>query len=131
MTGLDTLYKAALWVAILGLAAWGLGLAFVPEQVHGLGNTEPMNRPTGATLGAALVGLAIVLLYMATDQTARLVQAAAIAVALLVLMRLYLMFGNESVVINTATLGSAVIGAVVAIIMYLKTGAPAATPKNK
>ncbi len=131
MTVPDTLYRAALWVAIIGLAAWGLGLAFLPDLVYGIGNTNPMNRATAATLGAALVGLAIMLLYMATDQTARLVQAAAIAVALLVLMRLYLMFGNESVVINTATLGSAVIGAVVAIIMYLKTGAPAATPKNK
>ncbi len=124
MTGLDTLYKAALWVAILGLAAWGLGLAFFPGQVHGIGNTEPMNRATGGTLGAAMVGLAIVLLYMAIDQTARLVQAAAIAVALLVLMRLYLMYGNETVLVNAATLGSVVIGAGVAIIMFMKGGAP-------
>ncbi len=128
MTINDTLHRAALWVAIIGLAAWGLGLVYLPELVHGIGNTDPMNRATGATLGAALVGLAIVFLYMAIDQTARLMQAAAIAMALLVVMRLYLMFGNESVLVNTATLGSAVIGAVVAIIMFIK-GAPAAEPK--
>ena len=128
MTGIDTLHRAALWVAIIGLAAWGLGLAFMSELVHGMGNTAPMNPSTTATLGAALVGIAIVLLYMAIDQTARLVQAAAIAVALLVLMRLYLMFVNESVLINRVTLWSVGIGAVVAIIMCVK-GAPAATPK--
>ncbi len=130
MFTVDTLYKAALWVAIIGLAAWGLGLVYMPEQVHGIGNTAPMNRATGETLGAALVGIAIVLLYMAIDQTARLVQAAAIAVAILVLMRLYLMFVTETVVVNTATLGSAVIGAVVAIIMFIKA-APVAEPKKK
>ncbi|MFQ5626511.1 MAG: hypothetical protein ACE5FM_07655, partial [Methyloligellaceae bacterium] len=85
---------------------------------------------SAATLGAALVGLAVVFLYMATDQTARLVQAAAIAVALLVLMRLYLMFGNETVLVNAETLGSVVIGAVVAIIMFIKV-APAEAPKKK
>ena len=131
MTVTDTLYRSALWVAIIGLAAWGLGLAYMPDLVHGIGNTDPMNRATTATLGAALVGLAIVLLCMATDQQEKLAQAAAIAVALLVLMRLYLMFGNESVLVNTATLGSVVIGAVVAIIMFMKGYAPAATPKKK
>ncbi len=130
MTGLDTLHKAALWVAIIGLAAWGLGLVFLPELVHGFGNTEPMNRATAATLGAALVGLAIVFLYMAIDLTARLMQAAAIAMVLLVVMRLYLMFGNESVLVNTVTLASVGIGAVVAIILFIKA-APAATPKKK
>ena len=131
MTVTDTLYRSALWVAIIGLAAWGLGLAFMPDLVYGIGNTDPMNRATAATLGAALVGLAIVLLCMATDQQEKLAQAAAIAVALLVLMRLYLMFGNESVLVNTATLGSVVIGAGVAIIMFMKGYAPAATPKKK
>jgi len=130
MFTVDTLYKAALWVAIIGLAAWGFGLVYMPEQVHGMGNTAPMNPSTTATLGAALVGLAIVLLCMAIDQTARLVQAAAIAVAILVLMRLYLMLMTETVLINTVTLGSAVIGAVVAIIMFIKA-APVAEPKKK
>ncbi len=130
MFTVDTLYRAALWVAIIGLAAWGFGLVYVPEQVHGWGNTAPMNPSTTATLGAALVGLAIVLLYMAIDQTARLVQAAAIAVAILVLMRLYLMLVTDTVLINTVTLGSAVIGAVVAIIMFIKA-APVAEPKKK
>ncbi len=134
MTITDTLYRVALWVAIIGLAAWGFGLVYMPEQVHGMGNTAPMNPSTTATLGAALVGLAIVLLCMATDQQEKLAQAAAIAVALLVLMRLYLMLVTETVVVNTATLGSAVIGAVVAIIMFIKAApkaAPAATPKKK
>ena len=131
MTVPDTLYRAALWVAIIGLAAWGLGLAFLPDLVYGIGNTNPMNRATAATLGAALAGLAIVLLCMATDQKAKLAQAAAIAVALLVLMRLYLMYGNETVLVNAATLGSVVIGAGVAIIMFMKGDAPAATPKKK
>ncbi len=129
MTVTDTLYRSALWVAIIGLAAWGLGLAFLPDLVYGIGNTNPMNRATAATLGAALAGLAIVLLCMATDQQEKLAQAAAIAVALLVLMRLYLMFGNESVLVNTVTLGSVGIGAVVAIIMCVKA-APAAEPKK-
>ena len=130
MFTVDTLYKAALWVAIIGLAAWGLGLVYAPEQVHGMGNTAPMNPSTTATLGAALVGIAIVLLYMAIDQTARLVQAAAIAVAILVLMRLYLMLVTETVLINTATLGSAVIGAVVAIIMFIKAASAAKLKKE-
>ena len=130
MFTVDTLYKAALWVAIIGLAAWGFGLVYIPEQVHGMGNTAPMNPSTTATLGAALVGIAIVLLYMAIDQTARLVQAAAIAVAILVLMRLYLMLVTETVLINTATLGSAVIGAVVAIIMFIKAASAAKLKKE-
>ena len=130
MFTVDTLYKAALWVAIIGLAAWGFGLVYIPEQVHGMGNTAPMNPSTSATLGAALVGLAIVLLYMAIDQTVRLVQAAAIAVAILVLMRLYLMLVTETVLINTATLGSAVIGAVVAIIMFIKAASAAKLKKE-
>ena len=130
MTGLDTLYRPALWVAIIGLAAWGLGLAFFPEQVYGIGNTDPMNRATSATLGAALVGLAVVFLFMALDQAARLVQAAAIAVALLVVMRAYLMFGNESVLVNEVTILSLVIGGAVAIIMFIETE-PAATPEKK
>jgi len=129
MTILDTLYRLALWVAIIGLAAWGLGLAFFPQQVHGIGNTDPMNRATAATLGAALIGLAVVFLYMALDQAARLVQAAAIAVALLALMRAYLMFGNESVLVNTVTVGNLMIGAVVAFILFIKTE-PAATPEK-
>jgi hypothetical protein len=89
-----------------------------------------MNSATTGTLGAAMVGLAIVLLYLAFDQTAKLAQAVAIAVAIMVLMRLYLMFVTGSAIINTATLGSAMIGAVVAIIMFLKA-APAATPEKK
>ena len=131
MIGVDPLYRPALWVGSLGLVAWGLCLVIIPEHVLAWGNSGPMNPAITGTLGAAMVGLAIVLLYIAFDQTAKLVQAVAIAVAIMVLMRLYLMFVTGSVIINTATLGSAVIGAVVAIIMYLKTGAPAATPKNK
>ena len=131
MTGLDTLYKATLWVVILGLASWGLGLVFVPEQVHGTGNTELMNPTTTATLGAVLIGLAIMLLFIATDQVAKLALAAAIAVAILVLMRASLMFGAEIVLVNTITLGSLVIGGAVAIIMFIKGTTPVATPEKK
>ncbi len=130
MTGVDPLYRPALWVGSLGLVAWGLCLVIIPEHALAWGNSGPMNSSITGTLGAAMVGLAIVLLYLAFDQTAKLAQAVAIAVAIMVLMRLYLMFVTGSVIINTATLGSAVIGAVVAIIMFLKA-APAATPEKK
>jgi len=89
-----------------------------------------MNPAITRTLGAAMLGLAIVLLFIVIDQTAKLVQAVAIAVAIVVLMRLYLMFVTGSVIVNTATLGSVVIGTVVAIIMFIKA-APAATPEKK
>jgi hypothetical protein len=131
MTGVDPLYRPALWVGSIGLVAWGLCLAIIPEHVLAWSNTGPMNPSITGTLGAAMVGLAIVLLYIAFDQTAKLVQAVAIAVAIMVLMRFYLMFVTGSVIINTATLGSAVIGAGVAIIMFMKGDAPAATPKKK
>ena len=130
MSGVDPLNRPVIGVAGIGLAAWGIGLAFFPEQVHGWGNTGAMNPAIMGTLGAASVGLAIVLLYIAIDQTARLVQAAAIAVAIVVLMRFYLMFVTGSVLVNIATLGSAAIGAVVVIIMFIKS-APAATLEKK
>ena len=130
MTDQNTLYKVALWVAFIGLAGFGLGLVFVPDQLHGMGNQAQMNPATTATLGAALVGLAVVLLFMALDQTAKLALAVALAVAILVLMRAYLMFGTGTLLVNTATLASTLIGGVAAIIMLIKAST-AATPKKK
>ena len=33
MTGVDPLYRPALWVGSLGLVAWGLCLVIIPEHV--------------------------------------------------------------------------------------------------
>ena len=130
MSGLDTLYKAALWIAFIGLAGFGLGLVIAPGQLHGLGNQAVMNPATTATLGAALVGLAVILLFLAIDQAAKIVLAIALAVAILVLMRAYLMFGAGTLAANTATLASTAIGGAVAIIMLVKATS-AVTPKKK
>ena len=132
MTALDTLYKVAQWVAILGLAAWGLLLVFIPEQVHPVGNASPINPATTATLAAALVGLAVSLLFVAIQQATELALGVAVAVVILALMRAYLMFMTGSVILNMTMLVTFAIGVVVAVLLVMGAVAkPASTKKKK
>ena len=131
MTALDTLYKVALWVAILGLAAWGLLLVFIPEQVHPVGNVNPINPATTATLGAALVALAVLLLFVAIQRATELALGVAVAVVILALMRAYLMFMAGSVIFNTTMLVTFVIGVVVAVLLVMGAVAQPASTKKK
>ena len=131
MTALDTLYKVALWVAALGLAAWGLLLVFIPEQVHPVGNANPINPATTATLGAALVALAVLLLFVALQQATELALAVAVAVVILALMRAYLMFMAGSVILNTTMLVTFAIGVVAAVILLIGAVAQPASTKTK
>lgn len=117
MLSLNTLHTIALWVAIAGLAAWGFIAVFAPEQAHPLGNSLPINAATTATLGAALVALAVVLVFMAIPAMADLMLAAGIGLLILVLMRAYLMFWTGSVPINGPMVLTLVVALFAALIL--------------
>ncbi len=131
MISLNTLHTIALWVAIVGLAAWGFVMVFAPEQAHPLGNSDPMNPATTATLGATLVALAVVFVFMAIPAVADLMLAAGIALAILVLMRAYLMFMTGSVPINGLMVLTLVVALFAALILCTGAVARPATTKKK
>jgi len=131
MLSLDTLRTIALWVAIAGLAAWGLALMVSPEQAHPLSNTAPMNPATSATLGAALIALAVVFLFMAIPAMADPMLAAGIALLILVLMRGYLMLFTGTVPINGLMVLTLVIALFAALILCTRVVAAPAPPQKK
>ena len=127
---MDQLHRIALWVGTVLLAAWGTGLILVPQRAHPLVSVDPMNPVTTGMMGAALVALAVVVLFMALNRGAGPVLEAALAFAILTLMGAYLMFVTGSALVNAPTVASLVIGGVAAIIMFIKA-IPATTAKKK
>jgi hypothetical protein len=130
MLSLNTLHTVALWVAILGLAAWGFATVFAPEQAHPLSNSLPMNAATTATLGAALIALAVVFVFMAIPALADFMLTAGIALLILVLMRAYLMFITDTVPINGLMVLTLVVALFAALILCTRAVAKP-TPTQK
>ncbi len=119
MAMLDTLHRVALWVAILLLAGWGLGLVFVPNLVHPLGSPDPINPATTGTLGAALIALAVIFLFMAVKRGVAPTLEAAIALAILSLMRAYLMFVTGALHVNAPMLITLLVAVGTAVILFV------------
>ncbi len=127
---MDQLHRISLWVVAALMAVWGLGLVFLPKGAHSLISADPMNPVTTGMMGAALVALAIVVLFMAVNRPTGPVLEAALALAILTVMSAYLMFVTGSALVNAATVASVVIGGVAAIIMFIPVFA-AKPPKKK
>jgi hypothetical protein len=121
----NMLYKLALYVGILGLGVWGTSLVLAPAMVHPLGSADAINPATSGTLGAALVGLAMILLFVAI-QPRTVLLAVAIAFALVVVERAYLMFVTGDVLVNPFMLVILAISALVAVIILIKAFDPSA-----
>lgn len=122
---LDFLYRLALVVAILGLAAWGTALILSPALVHSYTTTGAVNSGTSGTLGAALVGLAIIMMF-AAFQPRTLLLAVAIGFGLLVMMRAYMMFISGEAQANPLTLVIMAISILAAVVILIKAFDPGA-----
>ena len=121
----DLIYRLALYVAIIGLAVWGTGLILAPAVVHPITTGGEMNTGTSYSLGAALIGLAVILLFIAI-QPRTLLLAAALGFGLLVMMRAYLMFVTGDVQASPFMLmimGISILVAAVLLIMAFDPGA--------
>jgi len=125
MFNFNMLYRLSLYVAIIGLAAWGTSLILAPAMVHPMGNPNPMNAGTSGTLGAALVGLAVIMLFIAIKPRTLLL-AVAIGFGLLVAMRAYLMFITGDVHANPMMLVILAISILVAAVILIKAFDPGA-----
>jgi hypothetical protein len=125
MFNFNMLYRLSLYVAIIGLAVWGTSLILAPAMVHPMGNPNPMNPGTSGTLGAALVGLAVIMLFIAI-QPRTLLLAVAIGFGLLVAMRAYLMFISGDVHANPMMLVILAISTLVAAVILIKAFDPGA-----
>ena len=127
---MDQLHRISLWVATILLAAWGLGLIFVPKKAHSLISATFLNPVTTGMMGAALVALAVVVLFMARNRGAGPVLEAALAMSILTLMAANLMFVTKSALVNAPTVASLIIAGTTAIIMFIPVFA-AKPPKKK
>jgi FtsH-binding integral membrane protein len=125
MFNFDLLYRLSLYIAIIGLAAWGASLILAPLMVHTMTNPNPMNAGTSGTLGAALVGLAVILLFIAI-QPRTILLAAAIGFGLLVAMRAYLMFITGQIHASPMMLVVLAISILVAAVILIKAFDPGA-----
>ena len=110
--------ETGIWIATLTMGLRGLGLLLRPEFVHPLGSTEPMNPMSTATLGAAWLALAVMFAFAAMKETTEGYLQAAIALAILVLVRAYLMFVTGTVLINTSTIVSLVLASIIALVLF-------------
>ena len=125
MFNFDMLYKLSLFIAIIGLAAWGTSLILAPAMVHPLANPNEMNPGTTGTLGAALVGLAVILLFIAISPRTILL-AAALGFGLLVAERAYLMFITGDIHANPMMLVILAISILVCAVILIKAFDPGA-----
>ena len=110
--------ETGIWIATLTMGLRGLGLLVQPELVHPLGSTEPMNPMSTATLGAAWLALAVMFAFAAMKETTEGYLPAAIALAILVVVRAYLMFVTGTVLVNTSTIITLVLAAVITLVLF-------------
>lgn len=114
----DFLKRFALLFAILVLGLWGLVLIAKPELVLPHLSNDPMNPALAGMMGAALMGLAIISFGNETGWLSS-TRALGIAVAILVGVTVYLMFGTGAMLVTPLTSMSLVAAAAVAFFLII------------
>ncbi len=109
--------ETGIWIATLTMGLRGLGLLVQPELVHPLGSTEPMNPMSTATLGAAWLALAVMFAFAAMKETTEGYLPAAIALAILVVVRAYLIV-TGTVLVNTSTMITLALAVVITLLLF-------------
>lgn len=112
------LQRFALILAIAMLSLWGVVLIVDPYLVAGLFSTEPVNRAFAGMMGAALLGLAIISLAGVTRWAATQ-RALGLAMAVLVAEAAYLMLGTGAMLVSLPTTISLVTAAAVAFFLLI------------
>lgn len=114
----DFLKRFALLFAIFVLGMWGLILIFSPNLVLPYLSSDPLNPALAGMMGAALLGLAIISFGNETTWLSS-TRSLGLAVAVLVAVSAFLMFGAGTMLVTPLTTMSMVAAASVAFFLVI------------